>query len=404
MSGEPVRASATTSAAAEDPLVPAENAEELYENAPCGYLSALPDGTIIKVNETLLTWTGHTRQDLVGTRRFADLLTAGGRIYHETHYAPLLAMQGSVREIAVDIVCADGRRLPVLVNSILVRDEAGAPRVIRTSVFDATDRREYERELVRARERAERSEERARVLAQTLQSSLIPPSVPAIPGLDVAAAYRPAGTGDEVGGDFYDVFETGEGDWAVVLGDVCGKGAAAAAVTALARYTVRAAAMRTPDPSEVLGTLNAALLRQADRFCTVVYLRVCPAADGGATVTIASGGHALPILLADGSARHVGRSGTLLGVFEDTELHDTDIELGPGEALFCYTDGLTEGRRGEEFFGDEQLRRSLIALHGRADVDIPQTVVDELVAFQAGRTRDDMAAVLIGVPREGRGR
>ena len=92
------------------------SAEDLYENAPCGYLSASPDGTIVRVNATFLGWTGYTREALVGTRRFQDLLSPGGRIYHETHYAPLLRMQGSVREIAVDIVAADGRRLPVLVN------------------------------------------------------------------------------------------------------------------------------------------------------------------------------------------------------------------------------------------------------------------------------------------------
>ena len=193
----------------EGPLVPAEDIEDLYEHAPCGYLSTMPDGTIIKVNQTLLSWLGHERHDLIGRRRLSDLLTAGGRIYHETHYAPLLSMQGTVREIAVDLVRADGSRLPALINSILVRDRDGAPTVVRTSVFNATDRRAYERELLHARERAERSESRARELATTLQASLIPPAPPVIPGLDVGATYRPAGEGDEVGGDFYDVFAAG---------------------------------------------------------------------------------------------------------------------------------------------------------------------------------------------------
>jgi PAS domain S-box-containing protein len=134
-----------------------ESAEDLYENAPCGYLSALPGGTIVKVNQTFLTWTGHRREDLVGRRRFQDLLTAGGRIFHETHYAPLLQMQGAVREIAVEIVCADGRRLPALINSVLTKDAAGKPLVVRTTVFNATDRKEYERELVRERQRAEQA-------------------------------------------------------------------------------------------------------------------------------------------------------------------------------------------------------------------------------------------------------
>lgn len=132
-----------------------ESAEELYENAPCGYLSTLPDGTIARVNRTFLTWTGYLRDDLVGRKHFADLLSAGGRIYHETHYAPLLRMQGTVREIALELVCADGRRLPVLVNSTLEKDDEGQPIWVRTTIFDATARRQYELELLRARRNAE---------------------------------------------------------------------------------------------------------------------------------------------------------------------------------------------------------------------------------------------------------
>ena len=136
-----------------------EDAEDLYENAPCGYVSALPDGLIVKVNQTFLTWTGHRREDLVGRKRFQDLFTAGGRIFHETHYAPLLRMQGEVREIAVEIVCATGGRLPVLINSVLRKDAAGKPLLTRTTVFNATDRKEYERELLRARQRAEQADQ-----------------------------------------------------------------------------------------------------------------------------------------------------------------------------------------------------------------------------------------------------
>src|SRR4051812_42545046 len=137
-----------------------ESAEDLYENAPCGYLSTLPDGTIVKVNRTFLRWTGHTREDLVGRQRFAQLLTAGGRIYHETHLAPLLRMQGAVRGIALEIVRAGGGRLPVLVNSELHRGPDGAPRLVRTTVFDATDRKAYERELLRRRDRERAARER----------------------------------------------------------------------------------------------------------------------------------------------------------------------------------------------------------------------------------------------------
>jgi serine/threonine-protein kinase RsbW len=141
-----------------------EDPGDLYEHAPCGYLTTLPDGTIVKVNETFLKWTGYERAALVGHRRFRDLLTTGDKIYHETHYAPLLSMQNDVHEVAFDVVCADGRRLPTLVNSVLGRDPAGHPRAIRTTVFNATERRMYERELLAARRAAEASERRVGVL------------------------------------------------------------------------------------------------------------------------------------------------------------------------------------------------------------------------------------------------
>jgi PAS domain S-box-containing protein len=150
---------------------PGESALDLYENAPCGYLSTDPDGTIRRVNRTFLDWTGYRAADLVGVKRFQDLLSAGGRIYHETHYAPLLRMQGAVREIAVDIVRRDGRRLPTLVNSVLQRDADGAPEGVRTTIFDATDRRRYERELLAARDRERLAREQIERL-QRLSSEL----------------------------------------------------------------------------------------------------------------------------------------------------------------------------------------------------------------------------------------
>ena len=143
-----------------------EEAEDLYEEAPCGYLSTLPDGTILKVNRTFERWTGRRREELVGRTRFQDLLAAGGRIYHETHYRPLLQMQGTVREIALEVMRADGSLLPVLVNSVLRRDGAGRPRIVRTTVFDATDRRAYERELLHARRRAETLQRRSALIAE----------------------------------------------------------------------------------------------------------------------------------------------------------------------------------------------------------------------------------------------
>jgi diguanylate cyclase (GGDEF)-like protein/PAS domain S-box-containing protein len=130
-----------------------ESAEDLYEHAPCGYVSALMDGTIVRCNETLLRWTAHRRDDVLGRMRFQDLLTPGGRIFHETHHAPLLLMQGEVRDMALDIRAADGRRVPVLMSSLLRRDDEGRPLAVRTTFFHAGDRTSYERELQRARDR-----------------------------------------------------------------------------------------------------------------------------------------------------------------------------------------------------------------------------------------------------------
>jgi PAS domain S-box-containing protein len=137
------------------PTVPVESAEELYENAPCGYLTTRPDGTIARVNRTLLRWTGYDADALLSGRRFQDLLTVPGRIYYETHFAPLLRLQGEVREVAFDLLLDNGARLPVLVNSVEHRDGRGEPVSIRTTLLDATDRRRYERELILARRRAE---------------------------------------------------------------------------------------------------------------------------------------------------------------------------------------------------------------------------------------------------------
>jgi PAS domain S-box-containing protein len=135
-------------------VVPEETAEELYEHAPCGYLSALPDGTIVRVNQTLLDWTGYSRESLLG-RRLRDLLPLPARVFYETHYDPLLRMQGFVREMALDLVCAGGALLPVLISAVQHRDTRGQPLVTRTTIFDATERRTYERELLHARRQAE---------------------------------------------------------------------------------------------------------------------------------------------------------------------------------------------------------------------------------------------------------
>ncbi|HWI36442.1 MAG TPA: PAS domain-containing sensor histidine kinase [Burkholderiales bacterium] len=131
-----------------------EDLAELYEDAPAGYASALPDGTLVKVNSTLCRWSGHSKEDLLG-RRFRQLFNVPGRIYYETHLAPLLAMQGSLNEVALDLVCRDGRVLPVIVNATRKDTPQGEPLVVRFTLFNATDRRRYELQLLEARRGAE---------------------------------------------------------------------------------------------------------------------------------------------------------------------------------------------------------------------------------------------------------
>jgi serine/threonine-protein kinase RsbW len=140
---------------------------DLYENAPCGYFSALPDGQVVKVNHTFCEWTGRPVGELIGVR-FQELLSVGGRVFYETHLAPLLRMQGMVREVALDVVRADGSLLPCLLNAVEVRDDRGAPLLVRATVFEATSRRRYERALLAAQRAAAESERRAHTLQQVV--------------------------------------------------------------------------------------------------------------------------------------------------------------------------------------------------------------------------------------------
>ena len=171
-------------------------------------------------------------------------------------------------------------------------------------------------------------------IAQTLQASLLPPVLPEVPGVEAGALYRPAGEEHEVGGDFYDLFATTEDHWFAVIGDVCGKGAEAAAVTALARYTIRAAAAQDSSPAAILRWVNEAMLREgSSRFCTIAVAHLDRSA-ATTRLTVAVGGHPAPIVLrADGSVETAGAGGTLIGLVEDPRLAETTTELAPGDAV-----------------------------------------------------------------------
>jgi PAS domain S-box-containing protein len=239
--------------------------------------------------------------------------------------------------------------------------------------------------------------ETASSIASTLQASLLPPVLPEIPALEIAAAYRPAGLGLEVGGDFYDVFSTAEDQWYAVIGDVCGKGAEAAAVTALARYTIRAAAVGRRSPSAILRWLSDAMIRQGDadgRFCTIACAHL-DVSRSPARVTVSCGGHPLPFVVrADGATEQIGSPGTLLGLVAHPDLQDRSAELHDGDTLVLYTDGLTEAGAPEHVWEPDEL-----AATARQTAGGPAAAtVARLVAAAVDsvpRVRDDVAVLAL---------
>ena len=358
-----------------DAAVPEESVEELYEDAPCGYLSTRPDGTIVRVNRTFETWTGLQRDDLLGAVRFQDLLSPGGRIYHETHYRPLLQMQGFVREIALDIVCADDRRLPVLVNSTVRRDAAGHASLVRVMVFNATDRRAYERELVRARKTAERLHEREREVTLALQRAMLSGDLPDDRRCPIGTHYSPAVETLEVGGDWYDALCVAPDRIVLAVGDVVGKGLEAAATMGQLRSALRALAVAGLRPSAVLANLNLLIDHTAGARGSTVALADVDLRDG--TMRLACAGHPPPIVLTPGSPPELvwdGRSGPL-GTGPPVETrNETGLQLSPGTRVLFYSDGVVE-RRDRPI--DSGIERLMDAFARRRD-EPPDTVAASL--------------------------
>jgi PAS domain S-box-containing protein len=248
-------------------------------------------------------------------------------------------------------------------------------------------------------ENARLYEDRRRV-AETLQLSLLPPRLPDVPGLELGAAYRASGDGNDLGGDFYDVFEIGDGSWAAVVGDVCGKGPGAAAVTGLARHTLHAVALRDQAPGRVLGLLNDVILREQsdDRYLTAVFCRIETHA-GGARLVLARGGHPPPLLRhVDGTVRPLGHPGLLLGSLPEIHLVDDAVELVPGDVVVLYTDGVTEARGGEAIFGHERLGELVAGCGGLGAQAIADRIQQAALDFQPALPRDDVAVLVLRVP------
>ena len=238
--------------------------------------------------------------------------------------------------------------------------------------------------------------ERSRI-AHTLQVKLLPERLPEIPRALMAARYRAAGELNEVGGDFYDVFQRSPTEWALVVGDVSGKGAEAAAITALARYTLRAAALEDTPPSGALQRLNTAMLYDdTSQFATVVMAYLSSGPDGSIDLRLALAGHPPPaVVRRDGSVEMVGRYGTMAGLRQDIAVYDVDVRLEAEEVLLLYTDGVTEAGPRRTPFGEPGLVGVLTGMAGQT----PQAVVDAVeravVAAQPGDPRDDIALLAI---------
>ena len=223
-----------------------------------------------------------------------------------------------------------------------------------------------------------------------LQTSLLPRALAPVPGVEVAPAFHPATRYLQVGGDFYDVFPLGDAAWGFVIGDVCGHGAAAAAVTALTRHTTRAVALLEPEPGQVLATVNAALLASDyDRFCTAVYGHLTPHA-AGASITLASGGHPAPLLRRNsGEIKVLDAHGPFLGVIPDPHFPQITTELEPGNVLLLYTDGLTE--RNPHLRDEAELQALLTSVDGHDAHEI-------LEQIERGRARVQVLAQAAGNP------
>jgi PAS domain S-box-containing protein len=361
-------------------------------------------GRVIDFNPAAERTFGYERDETIG-ELLADLIIPPD--LRDAHHRALsefvLHRRPTIldRRLELTGMRASGSTFPVELT--VTRLGTREPPVFVGFLRDITERAAAEEQLARllereqaARRRAEEAEHAALEVATVLQRSLLPPRLPEIAGLRIGAAYRAGSEGWAVGGDFYDVFKLARGRWGVAIGDVCGKGPGAAALTAMLRYGLRDSAVRENCPSDVLRAVNAELLRSAEGdFVTAIFATI-DVAGAEPEVCLAVAGHPLPLLRdADGAVVPVGRLGGLLGVFPEAEVHDAGLRLRAGQTLLLYTDGATEAATAEGRLGEAGLAR-VLAASGATD---PQATVDEIdAAILASRlpgAADDLALLAI---------
>lgn len=433
--GEPAQLPGSTMVG--HPSVTAEldprQALRLLETAPTGYLAVEATSRRIQyVNTTLCRAVNASSADLVGSlveTLFASSSAATIAALIDTSAdADADAEAGTPVGATADLITGPGAVVAVQIMANRSTEPIGA--VVRLSLHSAAAHRVREQNLIDARDdavaatndvedaltrsqdalglsedarkTAESERTQVQILATTLQRTLLPPILAAPAGMEVSAYYHHA-SAEEVGGDFYDVFPLDDRTWGFFLGDVSGKGAGAAAVTSLTRYTLRAAAVFDRDPVTVLDNLNTVLhheFRGDDpRFCTVIYGTITPG-DDGAVIHLASGGHPPALhLRADGTAGYVDTvGGQLVGALSNPHFRAEEIVVAPGDVLLLYTDGLTEAHVGpdRERYDDSG---ALEAFAAAASPTTSARIVDDLVGLLTGfgaGLQDDVALLALG--------
>jgi serine phosphatase RsbU (regulator of sigma subunit) len=318
-----------------------------------------------------------------------------------------LLVDAAVNEEHLDLIRSIGMRSALIVPLLVRGRSLGALTLVHAESglrFDDAD-------VVFARQLAAlaavaldnaRLYEQQRWIAQTLQTALLPAALPTVPGMRLAARYRPQTddrAGIHVGGDLYDVvLAAGTGRWAVVVADVCGKGPEAAARTALIRYTLRAEVDHGHGPAAALRRLNHAMLREAGdssaRFATVAHAHLSIDPEG-ATVRLANAGHPPPLVWRRGRVECVPARGTLIGVYPDVELTEATVRLDPGDMMVLYTDGVTEARGVNGIYGEDRLAKKLASSRATTADELADDLVTDVVEFQHGLLRDDVALLVL---------
>ncbi len=366
-------------------------AEELYEEAPCGYVSTTLDGELLRFNRrfaALALGSGGAPPP----SRLQQVLAPGGRIYYETHLAPLLAMQGEIREIALELRRPDETRVPVLANAVVRGGDSDGAAVVNWTVFAAGERRRYEQELLRR-------QAEARDAALALQQRLLSGELPRAETLSVVSAYRPSIAGDAIGGDWFDSFWLSEGESiALVVGDVVGRGLEAAATMAQLRSAVRALAATPHTPAALLEALDRYSRRHAVGYATTLLYATLRIADG--MLCYACAGHPPPLVCGPGGATRFlwgGRSSPLgLGPALAAPRTEDSCELAHGSTVLLFTDGLIERREEPLDHGLQRLADALQGLCGAARSDAASALVE---AMHAPDGLDDVCLLMSTITR-----